>query len=133
MLDTRQTLTAFLQASTIASLVGDIVQEDEFGATNALPALIIAFAGDDPYNDTLFRRENWDIWIVSEKADYYTLGLIAKELRKLLDREQVPYVSGSDSTVLGLQWISGGSPVFDREYGVHAIIQSYIATVFDVA
>jgi hypothetical protein len=133
MLDTRQVLTEILtEHDDLQALGVTIVQEDEFTSTTSRPTIILTYDGAEPTEGTPFRTERWDLWIVVESADYYTIGLIATVLRKLLDKKTPETKTGLYSAVMSFQWVGEGPAVFDQQYRVHTQIQSYIAQTLDI-
>lgn len=133
MLDTRQVLTELLiEYDDLEALGVAIVQEDEFNSSTPRPTIIITYDGAEPTEATPFRTERWDLWIVVESSDYYTIGLIATVLRKLLNNMTPETKTGLLSAVMSFQWVGEGPAVFDQQYRVHTQIQSYIARVLDI-
>jgi hypothetical protein len=134
MLDTRSALTQYLQNNESMEALGvTIIQEDEFTSMTPKPTLIITYDGASSVDGTLFREERWDIWIVTENSDYWTIGKIAQVLRKELDHKPLDHETGQESTALSLSWVGDGPAVPDQQYRVHTQIQSYTALVFDTA
>lgn len=133
MLDTRQVLTELLtDFDDLEALGVTIVQEDEFGSNTPRPTIILTYDGSEPQDGTPFRIERWDMWIVTESSDYYTIGLIATVLRSLLNNKTPETETGMYSGVMAFQWVGDGPAVFDQQYRVHTQIQSYIARVLDI-
>lgn len=127
MIDTRQALTAYLAgAPELAALGAIVVQEHELTKDTPVPAVVLAFDYADPLRDSArLTRERWNLWAVAGQDDFYTVGALAKALRGLLHRRQIPGTAGG--SVIEFEWIWSGRAEADKPMGLTAQLQRYWA------